>query len=34
QGIRNKVMLECSACKKKHERTVSGRMKKKAETAK
>jgi len=34
QGIRNKMMLECSACHKKHERTISGRMKKKAETAK
>lgn len=34
QGIRNKVMLECTACHKKHERTISGRMKKKAETAK
>jgi ribosomal protein L44E len=33
QGIRNKIMLECSKCKKKHERTVSGRMKKKAELA-
>lgn len=33
QGIRNKFMLECTACKKKHERVVSGRMKKKAETA-
>jgi len=31
QGIRNKIMLECSKCKKKHERTISGRMKKKAE---
>lgn len=34
QGIRNKIMLECSVCKKKHERTISGRMKKKAEVAK
>ncbi len=34
QGIRNKVMLECSVCKKKHERVISGRMKKKAETSK
>lgn len=34
QGIRNKLMLECTVCKKKHERTISGRMKKKAETAK
>jgi len=33
QGIRNKVMLECNTCKKKHERVISGRMKKKAETA-
>ncbi len=31
QGIRNKVMLECLTCKKKHERIISGRMKKKAE---
>ncbi len=34
QGIRNKIMLECLTCKKKHERTISGRMKKKAETSK
>ncbi len=34
QGIRNKIMLECVNCGKKHERVVSGRMKKKAETAK
>lgn len=34
QGIRNKVMLECTVCKKKHERVISGRMKKKAETSK
>ncbi|MFH0714010.1 MAG: 50S ribosomal protein L44e [Candidatus Micrarchaeota archaeon] len=34
QGIRNRIMLECTVCKKKHERTISGRMKKKAETAK
>lgn len=34
QGIRNRIMLECGICKKKHERTVSGRMKKKAELAK
>jgi len=34
QGIRNKIMLECSVCKKKHEMVVSGRMKKKAEVAK
>ncbi|HIH20948.1 TPA: 50S ribosomal protein L44e [Candidatus Micrarchaeota archaeon] len=34
QGIRNKIMLECSLCKKKHERVISGRMKKKAELAK
>lgn len=33
QGIRNKIMLECSVCKKKHERVISGRMKKKAEVA-
>ncbi len=31
QGIRNKIMLECPVCKKKHERVISGRMKKKAE---
>ncbi len=34
QGIRNRIMLECSKCKKKHERVISGRMKKKAELAK
>jgi len=34
QGIRNKIMLECTACGKKHERVISGRMKKKAEFAK
>ncbi|MDP3742604.1 MAG: 50S ribosomal protein L44e [Candidatus Micrarchaeota archaeon] len=34
QGIRNKIMLECTVCKKKHERVISGRMKKKAETSK
>ena len=34
QGIRNKVMLECTVCKKKHERVISGRMKKKVETSK
>jgi large subunit ribosomal protein L44e len=34
QGIRNKIMLECTTCKKKHERVISGRMKKKAETSK
>ncbi len=34
QGIRNRIMLECSKCHKKHERTISGRMKKKAELAK
>lgn len=34
QGIRNKIMLECSVCGKKHERVISGRMKKKAETKK
>ncbi|MFA6049576.1 MAG: 50S ribosomal protein L44e [Candidatus Micrarchaeia archaeon] len=34
QGIRNKIMLECSVCKKKHERVISSRMKKKAETSK
>ena len=34
QGIRNKIMLECTKCKKKHERVISGRMKKKAETLK
>jgi large subunit ribosomal protein L44e len=33
QGIRNKIMLDCSVCRKKHERVVSGRMKKKAETS-
>ena len=34
QGIRNKIMLECGECHKKHERVISGRMKKKAETKK
>ncbi len=34
QGIRNKIMLECTVCHKKHERVISGRMKKKAELAK
>ncbi|MFH1750624.1 MAG: 50S ribosomal protein L44e [Candidatus Micrarchaeota archaeon] len=34
QGIRNKIMLECSTCKKKHERVITERMKKKSETAK
>lgn len=34
QGIRNKIMLECLVCHKKHERTISGRMKKKAEVKK
>ena len=34
QGIRNKVMLTCSVCTKKHERVISGRMKKKAELQK
>ena len=34
QGIRNKIMLECTVCKKKHERVISGRMKKKAEITK
>lgn len=34
QGIRNKIMLECSQCHKKHERTISGRMIKKAELKK
>ncbi|MFH0835860.1 MAG: 50S ribosomal protein L44e [Candidatus Micrarchaeota archaeon] len=34
QGIRNKIMLTCGVCKKKHERTITGRMKKKAEVAK
>ncbi len=34
QGIRNKIMLECTICKKKHERTISGRMTKKAELKK
>ena len=33
QGIRNKIMLECLTCKKKHEQVISGRMKKKAELA-
>jgi large subunit ribosomal protein L44e len=31
QGIRNKIMLECTVCKKKHERVVGTRTKKKAE---
>lgn len=34
QGIRNKAMLECTTCKKKHERTISSRSKKKAELQK
>jgi ribosomal protein L44E len=34
QGIRNKIMLTCGVCGKKHERVISGRMKKKAEIAK
>lgn len=34
QGVRNRIVLECLSCKKKHDRTISGRMKKKAETAK
>ncbi len=34
QGIRNKIMLECTVCKKKYERVVGTRTKKKAETAK
>lgn len=34
QGIRNKILLECLTCHKKHERVVSSRMKKKAETSK
>ena len=34
QGIRQKIMLECTVCKKKHEMVISGRMKKKAEVAK
>lgn len=34
QGIRNKIMLECTVCKKKHELVISGRMKKKAEIQK
>lgn len=34
QGVRNKMMLECTVCGKKHERVISGRMKKKAELAK
>jgi large subunit ribosomal protein L44e len=33
QGIRNKIMLECTVCGKKHEQVISGRMKKKAELA-
>ncbi len=31
QGIRNKSMLECTVCKKKHETVTTGRMKKKSE---
>ncbi len=31
QGKRQRVMLLCPECKKKHERTVSGRTKKKLE---
>jgi large subunit ribosomal protein L44e len=32
-GIRQKIMLECQQCKKKHERVVTGRMKKKLEVS-
>jgi large subunit ribosomal protein L44e len=31
QGKRQKIVLECSACKKKHERTIGTRTKKKLE---
>jgi len=31
QGKRNKVVLECTVCKKKHERTVGTRTRKKLE---
>ena len=31
QGTRQKITLECSVCKKKHERVVGGRTKKKLE---
>lgn len=31
QGKRQKVILECTECKKKHERVISGRTKKKLE---
>jgi large subunit ribosomal protein L44e len=34
QGIRNKLMLECTTCHKKHEVVTTGRMKKKSELAK
>jgi large subunit ribosomal protein L44e len=34
QGIRNKLMLECLTCHKKHETVTTGRMKKKSEVAK
>ena len=34
QGIRNKIMLECTVCKKKSEQVLTGRMKKKAEIKK
>ncbi len=34
QGIRQKVMLTCTVCKKKHEVVVTGRMKKKLELKK
>lgn len=31
QGKRQKIILECQVCKKKHERVVAGRTKKKLE---
>lgn len=34
QGIKNKIMLECTVCKKKHQRVVSERLRKKIEISK
>jgi ribosomal protein L44E len=34
QGIKNKILLECTVCKKKHQRVVSERLRKKVEISK
>ena len=34
QGIKNKILLECTVCKKKHQRVISERLRKKAEISK